>query len=262
MAFKFSGWGGTLPAIEALAWGRVDLHFSYTRPDAAMSLICPYCQERDLETVATIPYVRGLVVTHSVGVKKFMGCRRCVRRNIYREVGRSTVAGWFSPRAALLNPVMITYSAVRGALVRANPQAVRRSLEQAGIPDEGVQVDPLRVAYGLCAAMITADGKVEDEEVSVALEIGRQLFTDFKDEEFFKVLKSHKDLPGVAELAYLLAEILEQNEKALVYQYLAEIAASDGEVADSEQAMLEQVRANLGITDMAALSMARRKLSV
>lgn len=227
-----------------------------------MSHICPYCQEREIETVASVPYVRGLVLAYTVGVRKFMGCRKCVRRAIYKEVGTSSVLGWFSPTALVLNPVMLTYGAVRGLFVRADRAGVSRALEQAGIPEEGMEVDPLRVAYGLAASMIAADGKVEDEEVSVAIEIGRQLFTEFEVEEFFKVMKNHKALPGVAELAFLLAEILEENEKALVYQYLAEIAASDGHVADEEQAMLDQVRNNLGLTDSAALSMARRQLSV
>ncbi|NVB42488.1 TerB family tellurite resistance protein [Pseudenhygromyxa sp. WMMC2535] len=227
-----------------------------------MSHVCPYCHERDLETVASVPYVRGLVVAYTVGVKKFMGCRRCVRRAIYKEVGKSSVLGWFSITAAVINPVMLTYGAVRGLFVRPNPQAVRRALDQAGIPEDGMHIDPLRVAYGLAAAMIAADGKLQDEEVSVAIEIGRQLFTDFSADDFFRVLKNHKDLPGVEELAYLLGQILEDNEKALIYQYLAEIAASDGEVADEEQEMLERVRSNLGIRDQAAMSMARRQLSV
>ncbi|MCA9682350.1 MAG: TerB family tellurite resistance protein [Myxococcales bacterium] len=227
-----------------------------------MSHVCPYCHERNLETVATVPYVRGMLVAYSVGVKKFMGCRRCVRRSIYKEVGVSSLVGWFSVTAAVLNPVMITYGAVRGLFVRQNHSAVRRALAQAGIPEDGVHVDPLRVAYGLAAAMIAADGKVEDEEVSVAIEVGRQLFTDFKANEFFKIMKNHKDLPGVEELSYLLAQILEDNEKALVYQYLVEIAGSDGHVAVEEQEMLDRVRANLGIDDQAALSMARRQLSV
>ncbi|MCA9698684.1 MAG: TerB family tellurite resistance protein, partial [Myxococcales bacterium] len=94
------------------------------------------------------------------------------------------------------------------------------------------------------------------------IEVGRQLFTDFKANEFFKIMKNHKDLPGVEELSYLLAQILEDNEKALVYQYLVEIAGSDGHVAVEEQEMLDRVRANLGIDDQAALSMARRQLSV
>ncbi|PRQ02257.1 Tellurite resistance protein TerB [Enhygromyxa salina] len=225
-----------------------------------MSRICPYCNERDIETVATIPYVRGRVVAYTLGVKKFMGCRRCVRRSIYKEVGVSSLVGWFSVTAVVLNPVMITYGAVRGLLVRSDESGVERALEQAGIPGEGMAVDPLRVAYGLAAAMIAADGKVEDEEVAIAIEVGRQLFAEFAADDFFRVMANHKDLPGVAELAHLLAQILEDKEKSLVFGYLAEIAASDGHVADEERAMLEQVRTKLGLSESATMSFARGQL--
>jgi uncharacterized tellurite resistance protein B-like protein len=225
-----------------------------------MSHLCSYCKVRAIETVASVPFVRGRPFRRTLGIKKFMGCSRCVRRSIYREVGVSTVVGWWSVRGALLNPVMITYGVVRGLLVRPDADAVRRALEQAGVPDEGIDADPLRVAYGLAAAMIAADGKIEQEEVSVAIEVGRQLFSEFVAADFFKVMASHKHLPGVAELASLLAKLLEENEKQLVFGYLAEIAASDGEVADSERAMLEQVRINLGLSESATLSFARGQL--
>jgi uncharacterized tellurite resistance protein B-like protein len=225
-----------------------------------MSHLCSYCNERAIETVARVPFVRGRLFGRTLGVKKFMGCSRCVRRSIYKEVGVSSVLGWWSVRAALLNPVMLTYGAVRGLFVRPNAVAVKRALQQAGVPDEGLDVDPLRVAYGLAAAMIAADGKVEQEEVSVAIEVGRQLFADFATEDFFKVMASHKQLPGVPELATLLGRILDEKEKSLVFGYLAEIAASDGHVAEEEKLMLESVRTSLGLAESATMSFARGQL--
>jgi uncharacterized tellurite resistance protein B-like protein len=225
-----------------------------------MSRTCPYCNERQIETVATVPYVRGRIVRHTLGVKKFLGCRRCVRRSIYREVGVSSLVGWFSVTAAVLNPLMITYGAVRGLLVRPDEAGVQRALRQAGLPDEGMNADPLRVAYGLAASMIAADGKVEDEEVAVAIEVGRQLFDAFEPNEFFKVLAGHKELPGVSELAHVLGQTLEENEKSVVFGYLAEIAASDGHVAIEETRMLESVRTKFGLPDSATMSYARGQL--
>jgi hypothetical protein len=225
-----------------------------------MKRTCPYCNERQIETVATVPYVRGRFVSHTLGVKKFMGCRICVRRSIYREVGVSSLVGWFSVTAAVLNPLMITYGAVRGLFVRPDAAGVKRALRQAGLPDEGVGADPLRVAYGLAAAMIAADGKVEDEAVAVAIEVGRQLVSEFEADDFFKVLAGHKDLPGVSELAHLLGQILEETEKAMVLGYLAETAISDGHVAVEETRMLEHVRLNLGLPESATMSYARGQL--
>jgi uncharacterized tellurite resistance protein B-like protein len=226
----------------------------------AMQRTCPYCNERQIETVATVPYVRGRIVSHTLGVKKFLGCRVCVRRSIYREVGVSSLVGWFSVTAAVLNPLMITYGAVRGLFVRPDAAAVNRALRQAGLPDDGMEADPLRVAYGLAAAMIAADGKIEDEEVAVAIEVGRQLFSDFEANDFFKVMAGHKDLPGVSELAHLLGQILEEKEKSVVFGYLAEIAVSDGHVAVEETRMLEHIRLNLGLPESATMSYARGQL--
>jgi uncharacterized tellurite resistance protein B-like protein len=225
-----------------------------------MKRTCPYCNVRQIETVATVPYVRGRVVAHTLGVKKFLGCRICVRRSIYREVGVSSLVGWFSVTAAVLNPLMITYGAVRGLFVRTDEAGVKRALRQAGLPDAGMDADPLRVAYGLAAAMIAADGKIEDEEVAVAIEIGRQLFSEFEANDFFKVMAGHKDLPGISELAHLLGQILEEKEKSMVFGYLAEIALSDGHIAVEETRMLEHVRLNLGLPDTATMSYARGQL--
>ena len=225
-----------------------------------MSRKCPYCNEREIETVATVPFVRGKLVSYTLGVHKLIGCKPCVRRAIYREVGVSSVAGWFSPMAAVINPMMITYNMFRGITLRPDQGAVSRVLEQAGIPEEGLEADPLRVAYGLAAAMIAADGKLEDEEVAVALEVGRLIFADFDDAEFYKVLGNHKHLPKVADLAKMLADILEDKEKSLVFGYLAEIAASDGEVAKSEETMLARVRQNLDLPATATMSFARGQL--
>jgi uncharacterized tellurite resistance protein B-like protein len=225
-----------------------------------MNHLCSYCNVRTIETVARVPFVRGRLFGRTLGVKKFMGCSRCVRRSIYKEVGVSSVVGWWSVRAALLNPVMLTYGAVRGLFVRPNAAAVKRALEQAGVPEEGLDVDPLRVAYGLAAAMIAADGKIEQEEVSVAIEVGKQLFADFATADFFAVMANHKQLPGVPELASLLGRILDENERGLVFGYLAEIAASDGHVAEEEKVMLEHVRTNLGLSESATMSFARGQL--
>jgi uncharacterized tellurite resistance protein B-like protein len=225
-----------------------------------MERTCSYCNSRQIETVATVPYVRGRLVRHTLGVKKFLGCRICVRRSIYREVGISSLVGWFSVTAVVLNPIMITYGAVRGLFVRHDAVGVKRALEQAGFPDDGMEADPLRVAYGLAAAMIAADGKIEDEEVAVAIEVGRQLFSDFDANDFFKVMAGHKELPGVSELTHLLGKVLEEKEKSLVFGYLAEIAASDGHVALEETRMLEHVRLNLGLPESATMSYARGQL--
>ena len=33
---------------------------------------CPTCQERELDTLATLPYVRGFLIAYQIGTKKFI----------------------------------------------------------------------------------------------------------------------------------------------------------------------------------------------
>lgn len=206
---------------------------------------CPYCSERSLESVASLPYVRGFLLAYQVGTKRFVGCRSCVRVQIYKEAGLSTLIGWFSITAFFLNPVFITYGLVRGLFVGKNPDAVRKQLHAAGIPAEPSTVDPLQVAYGLAASMIAADGKVEQEEVMAAVDIGQRLFDGFEPEVLMDKVKNHKSLPGVGVLSSLMSEVLTDDGKDAVYAYMQAIAAADGEVAPEEQAQLDVISQEL-----------------
>jgi uncharacterized tellurite resistance protein B-like protein len=206
---------------------------------------CPYCEERSLETVATVPYVRGFVVAYQVGSKKMIGCTSCVRKQIYKEAGLSSLIGWFSVTAVFLNPLFISYGLVRGIFVGKNPQAVRQQLALAGLPPEPALVHVLQVAYGLAAAMITADNKVEQQEVHVAAQWGQHLFAGFDANMLWHAVQNHKNLPAPAELSSFLAHTLDEPGKQALYNYLQAIASADGHIAPEEQATLNQVAAGL-----------------
>lgn len=208
---------------------------------------CPYCDDRPLESVATLPYVRGFLLAYQVGTKRFIGCRSCVRVQIYKEAGLSSLIGWFSITAFFLNPMFITYGLVRGLFVGKNSDAVRKQLREAGIPDEPSAVHPLQVAYALAASMIAADGKVEQEEVTAAVQIGQRLFDGFDPGALMEKVNNHKSLPGVAELSSLLAQVLNDEGKDAIYQYMQAIAAADGEVAAEEQHQLDVIARNLRV---------------
>ncbi len=42
--------------------------------------------------------------------------------------------GWFSIDALFINPLLIVYSLIRAAFVRANPKAVAKKLADLGLP--------------------------------------------------------------------------------------------------------------------------------
>jgi uncharacterized tellurite resistance protein B-like protein len=209
--------------------------------------LCPTCGERHLETVATLPYVRGFLVAFQIGTKKFLGCRSCVRASIFKEVGLSALIGWFSITALIINPFLLVYGVIKGITVTADPMGVRRVLAEAGIPAEPAELDFLQIAYGLAASMIAADGKIESSEVEAATRIGQQLFPGFDQGQLMRHVQNHRTLPDPVDLAGVLSGMLDEPQKLSVYGYLEAIAAADGEVAADEAAMLERVRARLGM---------------
>ena len=40
-----------------------------------IAYLCPYCQKNHLQSVATLPYVRGFLLAVQHGHKKLVGCR-------------------------------------------------------------------------------------------------------------------------------------------------------------------------------------------
>ena len=211
--------------------------------------LCPFCKKKSLETAATLPSVRGEGLGAQFDLKTIAGCRACVRKQLVFQSLVASLEGWTSPAAIVANPVMITYGFIRASAVRKDEPRVRRLLRAAGIDDPEDLRRPVRIAYGLAAALITSDGKVYPEEVNVASSIGKDLFPDFDEEEFLAVAEAKRDLPTPADLAVMLNEIVDEKTKRAVYRYLVAIAAADDEVAPEEHAMLRMIAENLGLAE-------------
>ena len=211
--------------------------------------LCPFCKTKSLETAATLPKVRGDGLGAQFDLKTIAGCRACVRKQLVYQSLTASLDGWTSPAAIVANPIMITYGFVRATTVRKDVARVRRLLRAAGVDDPEDLRRPVRIAYGLAAALITSDGKVYPEEVQVASSIGKDLFSDFDEEEFLAVAEARRDLPTPADLAIMLNDIVDEKTKRAVYKYLVAIAAADDEVAPEEHAMLRMIAENLGLTE-------------
>jgi len=209
---------------------------------------CPYCQISPIETIATLPYVRGNGLGADFNATTITGCKSCVRKQLLLETLRSSVDGWASPAAIVANPVMIAYGLARAGAVRNNPERVDRMLDAAGIRNPRAEQDPVRIAYGLASALIAADGKIQMKEITAASIIGKQLFPDFNEQDFLTVVSAGRDLPSPAELATLLKRVVSSQTKLAVYKYLVAIAAADDEVAPEEQALLKVIANNLDIS--------------
>ena len=208
---------------------------------------CPYCNKENLQTVATAPYVRGLLIAYQVGSKSFIGCVPCVRAKVFGEAGLSLLIGWFSITALFINPILILYNLIRGCFVGENKPAVAKKLAELGLPESPNIIDPQAVCQALAASMILADGIVEEAELQAAEKAGDQVFGEFDEAALRMLVLNGKDLPPPEDLARMLQDTIDDQQKREIMVYLSEIALADGNVAPEEREMLEKVSTGLGI---------------
>ena len=96
--------------------------------------VCPHCKNREMNCQITMPYIRGFLLAFQYGTKRFIDCVSCVRIQILKEVGTSALIGWFSITAVVVNPIFIVYGLLRAIFLWANPEKVRKTLREAGLP--------------------------------------------------------------------------------------------------------------------------------
>jgi len=209
---------------------------------------CPHCKDRQLETVATLPFVRGTFRGSHFGVRTISGCVPCVRKLLLSSTADASVKGWSSLAGMIINPIMIIYGMCRALIVVKNPPRVRAMLHTAGVSDAGEQTSAVRTSYSLAAALIGADNKILPQEIATAATIGKQIFPEFNVAEFIKTVRQRNTLPDPDELSSLLGATLNEDTKNAVYRYLVAIATSDREVAPEEQEILETVARNMRIS--------------
>lgn len=116
-------------------------------------------------------------------------------------------------------------------------------------PETATDMEPVRIAYALAAALIAADGKIMQEEIAVASAIGKRLFADFDEQEFITVVAAGRGQHEPAELAAVLRGVVNEATKRAVYKYLVAIAAADNEIAAEEHGLLRTIAQNLGINE-------------
>ena len=209
---------------------------------------CPSCGSRSIETVVTIPRVRGFLVAYQFSSRRFPACASCARTELLKEALLSSLVGWFSITALIANPFLIAYNAIRAPFVGKNYDKVAQLFLEAGIPEPGERVDAMQVLYGLATAMIMADGKVEESEIGAAVECGRRLADNFDEAAFRRTIEHHADLPPLGEYARILGQALDTEQKKMMVLYLTMIAVADDDFDDSEKEVLASVGAGMGMT--------------
>ena len=110
-----------------------------------------------------------------------------------------------------------------------------------------MQADVPKVAAALAASLIASDGVIEDEEREVAVRMGRRMVPGFSNMTFETLLEGLDDLPSAYELATQLRDLLDEEDKDQIINYLVAIAAADNEIVEVENQELQAVADALGV---------------
>lgn len=207
---------------------------------------CPYCQVRPLETTAKAPFVRGYLLAYQLGYQRLVGCVRCVRNRVLRQAGYSLLLGWFSITAMIINPFLIIWNLIQAPFVQPRPEKVQKVLKRMGLPLNPQKANITDAGYALAASMITADGKIESAELTIAEAQGRDVFGEFDIVEFRRLVADYKELPPAVDMAGIFNDILSDKEKEKLYRYLEAIATADGDFAKAERDLLTEIGLKMG----------------
>lgn len=116
------------------------------------------------------------------------------------------------------------------------------SLGIATIPESNEnEVGLEAVIYAMAAGMVGADGKIVQEEVAVAEQIGMNLLDSFDRTDFRAYIENLDSIPDVVELAGDLMD-LDYDSKNKIITYLEAIAKADGEVDSSESTLIKDLK--------------------
>lgn len=105
----------------------------------------------------------------------------------------------------------------------------------------------LNIVYGLAAAMVVADGRIEQAEIDMAEKLGHRLIPNFDNEAFIKVVKGHQKLPRFNDMVDAAAPLLPMEVKVEIYEYLNAIATADGKMAPDERHFIHHVQMKFGL---------------
>jgi len=112
----------------------------------------------------------------------------------------------------------------------------------AKLPEENYQSGSEPILYVMAAAMVGADGKIEQEEIAVAEQIGSQLLEKFDKTDFRAYCNNLDDIPNILDVAKDLNSSLDQETKNTLLSFLEAIANADGDLAQEELNILNEIK--------------------
>ncbi len=99
----------------------------------------------------------------------------------------------------------------------------------------------LNAFYTLTAAFVTADGRIDDNEISVAENKCRELLPTFDAVDFREYCYHPENLPDPMPAAEILSSVLTDEGKSAVLRLLSSIANADNNLSAEEIKLLRQV---------------------
>ena len=94
--------------------------------------------------------------------------------------------------------------------------------------------------------MMKAHGEINQQELDVASEMGALVLPHFKQEEFLHVVQNTEELPTHQVTARLIADLLPEQGKEAILNYLWQIAEADTETPPEELILLLEVAEAMG----------------
>lgn len=94
--------------------------------------------------------------------------------------------------------------------------------------------------YSMAAAMVAADGIIDQKEMSIAEDIGANIYDKFDRVDFRSYVSNLDIIPSFADMLVNLKDI-DIKTKKMIYDYLLRIANSDGEFHESEKKLLDNL---------------------
>lgn len=103
----------------------------------------------------------------------------------------------------------------------------------------------LSAIYRIAIAMFGPEGRMSEQQMRVAEAAGKELFEGFEITDFRQNCDYVEEIPEMEFIAEELNELLDQNQKRAVVDYLTRIASSGGEMGVGEQVYIEAVAEEL-----------------
>jgi Zn-dependent protease with chaperone function len=99
-----------------------------------------------------------------------------------------------------------------------------------------------RVVQAAAAHLVCSDGQVLSSEISMAENLGEKLVPSFSPLEFRESCSSPETLPSKEDILGFVTAVFDEENRALLIEFLTAIAQSDGEVSEDEEDFIESIR--------------------